>query len=36
MKKDLFLREIAESGYNIGYAAKKQFATYDIVEKAPG
>lgn len=36
MKKDLFLREVAESGYNIGYAAKKHFATYDIVEKAPG
>lgn len=36
MKKDLFLREVAESAYNIGYAAKKNFATYDIVEKAPG
>jgi len=36
MKKDLFLKEVAESGYNIGYAAKKHFATYDIVEKAPG
>lgn len=36
MKKELFLKEVAESGYNIGYAAKKHFATYDIVEKAPG
>ena len=36
MHKDLFLKDIAESGYNIGYAAKKHLATYDIVEKAPG
>jgi hypothetical protein len=32
----LLLKDIAESGYNIGYAAKKHLATYDIVEKAPG
>jgi hypothetical protein len=36
VKKDLLLKDIAESGYNIGYAAKKHLATYDIVEKAPG
>lgn len=36
MNKDLLLRDIAESGYNVGYAAKKHLATYDIVEKAPG
>ncbi len=36
MKKDLFLKELAHSGYNIGYAAKKHLATFDIVEKAPG
>lgn len=36
MKKDLFLKELAQSGYNIGYAAKKHLATFDIVEKAPG
>jgi hypothetical protein len=36
VNKDLLLKEIAESGYNIGYAAKKHLATYDIVEKAPG
>lgn len=27
---------IAESGYNVGYAAKKHLATFDIVEKVPG
>ena len=36
MNKDLLLKDIAASGYNIGYAAKKHLATYDIVEKAPG
>lgn len=36
MKKDALLRLIAESAYNIGYAAKKHLATYDIVEKVPG
>jgi hypothetical protein len=36
VNKDLLLKDIAESGYNIGYAAKKHLATYDIVEKAPG
>ena len=36
MKKEALLRLIAESGYNIGYAAKKHLATYDIVEKMPG
>jgi hypothetical protein len=30
------MKEVATSGYNIGYAAKKHLATYDIVEKAPG
>lgn len=34
--KQLLLKDIAASGYNIGYAAKKHLATYDIVEKAPG
>lgn len=36
MHKELLLKDIAASGYNIGYAAKKHLATYDIVEKAPG
>ena len=34
LKKEALLRLIAESGYNIGYAAKKHLATYDIVEDA--
>jgi hypothetical protein len=33
--KDDLLRLIAESGYNVGFGAKKHFATYDIVSKAP-
>lgn len=36
MTKDELLKLIAESGYNIGYAAKKHLATYDMVEKLPG
>lgn len=27
---------IAESGYNLGYGAKKHFATFDLIEKMPG
>jgi len=36
VERDLLLKDMAEAGYNIGYAAKKHLATYDIVEKAPG
>lgn len=36
MTKDGLLETIAGSGYNIGYAAKKHLATFDIVEKVPG
>jgi hypothetical protein len=36
MTQDALLKLIAESGYNIGYAAKKHLATLDIVEKVPG
>jgi hypothetical protein len=36
MTKDALLKLIAESGYNVGYAAKKHLATFDIVEKVPG
>lgn len=36
MNQDALLRLIAETGYNVGYAAKKHLATYDIVEKIPG
>ncbi|MEH3123030.1 MAG: SLATT domain-containing protein [Sphingomonas phyllosphaerae] len=36
MQRDELLKCIAETGYNVGFGAKKHFATYDIVEKAPG
>jgi len=36
MNQDALLTLIAETGYNIGYAAKKHLATFDIVEKVPG
>lgn len=36
MKKDDLLKNIAERAYDIGFGAKKHFATYDITEKAPG
>jgi hypothetical protein len=36
MDRDALLRTIAETGYNVGFGAKKTFATYDIVEKGPG
>ncbi|MBZ4038075.1 hypothetical protein [Novilysobacter selenitireducens] len=36
MNKELLLKVIAESGYNVGYSAKKHLATFAIVEKAPG
>ncbi|PHR12969.1 MAG: hypothetical protein COA41_18560 [Sphingopyxis sp.] len=36
MTKDGLLKSIAETGYNVGYGAKKNFATHDIVQKAPG
>jgi hypothetical protein len=36
MTKDEILKHIAETGYNVGFGAKKHFATYDIVNKAPG
>lgn len=36
MTKGDLLRSIAETGYNVGFGAKKHFATYDIVEKMPG
>ena len=34
-KRDL-LRSIADKGYDVGFGAKKHYATFDIVEKAPG
>lgn len=36
MTKSDLLRHIAQTGYNIGYAAKKHFATYDLASKTPG
>lgn len=36
MNKDDLLRQIAETAYNVGFGAKKHFATYDIVDKSPG
>lgn len=36
MNKADLLRSMAETGYNVGFGAKKHFATYDIVEKMPG
>ena len=36
MDKTGLLKSIAETGYNVGFGAKKHFATYDIVEKVPG
>ncbi len=36
MTKDGLLKSIAEMGYNVGFGAKKHFATFDIVSKIPG
>ncbi|MFJ0261004.1 SLATT domain-containing protein [Acinetobacter baumannii] len=36
MNRSDFLKCIAETGYNVGFGAKKHFATYDLVEKLPG
>lgn len=36
MNKSDLLKNIAEKGYDVGFGAKKHFATYDIIEKAPG
>jgi hypothetical protein len=35
LKKDSILKLIATHGYNVGFGAKKHFATYDIIEKVP-
>ena len=36
MQREELIKCIAETGYNVGFGAKKHFATYDIVEKMPG
>jgi len=36
MEKKIILKQIAEKAYDIGFGAKKNFATYDISQKIPG
>jgi hypothetical protein len=36
LERNLFLRQLAENGYNVIYGAKKHFSTYDTVVKMPG
>ena len=36
MTKQDLLKHIADTGYNVGFGAKKHFATYDITAKVPG
>lgn len=36
MNNSDLLRCIAEKGYDVGFGAKKHFATHDIIEKIPG
>lgn len=36
MNRNDLMRSIAEKGYDVGFGAKKHFATYEIIEKAPG
>ncbi|MCK0152074.1 SLATT domain-containing protein [Alcanivorax sp. S6407] len=36
MSKETLLKNVAETAYNVGFGAKKHFATYDIILKAPG
>lgn len=33
MRRDDLLKHIADTGYNVGFGAKKHFATYDITDK---
>jgi len=35
MNKKQFKKEIAENAYNVGFGAKKHFASYDIITKFP-
>jgi hypothetical protein len=36
MNRDDLLKLIADTAYNVGFGAKKHFATFDIVTKVPG
>lgn len=35
MTKEDLLKNLAETGYNVGFGAKKHFATFDIIDKTP-
>lgn len=35
MKKEYLARQIAEDAYNVGFGAKRNFATYDIINLIP-
>lgn len=35
MNKESLLKHIAETAYNVGFGAKKHFATFDLIEQAP-
>lgn len=35
MRKEEFLNTLAQKGYDIGFGAKKNFASYDIINKLP-
>ncbi len=34
--KQTALLQIARTGYDVGFGSKKHFASYDLIEKAPG
>jgi SMODS and SLOG-associating 2TM effector domain 6 len=36
LTKQELLKYVANAGYDIGFGAKKHFASYDIIEKGPG
>lgn len=36
ISKSTALLQIARVGYDVGFGSKKHFATYDLIEKAPG
>ena len=35
MNKEILLKHIAETAYNVGFGAKKHFATFDLIDQAP-
>ena len=35
MDKESLLKMIADAGYNVGFGAKKHFASYDMIDKLP-